>query len=1199
MLRETYTTATSPTAATFSPAAAAAASGSGFDGGGNEGDRVDGDGGRHDFDDGGTYCGSWSDGRANGHGVCTGPHGQGEYAGAWNYGFETSGTYTWPNGHVYAGEWSDGRRQGVGTETHGRWIYRGEWTAGLKGRYGIRHSTVSGARYEGTWVGGLQDGFGVETYADQSTYQGQWMRGQRHGYGIRQSAPFDAASLTRLHDESQLSRPDRGQQLPQQPPPSPQPDHHHNSLPVLNSIGPPSVERGRSLERGRAGFALTGNRANVANDDGRTTPSSAAATGHDEAPRRRSRSASLRRTIADGLGRIGRRKKRHEMSTGDLTSATVTTQTLQVPRDVSPVSPPGGCNNVNSLTPSGDLIETYMGEWKADKRCGYGISQRSDGLRYSGEWYNDKKCGYGATYFPDRRADEQGKYKDNDLVTDITGTTRKFFAIRPSKMRERVNAAVTQARKAAEIAALKADVAASRRTTAKVKAELAERAAQIATENAQLAKVVAKRYEQAAAVAATAAAAIAAASAAATAVENSSSATDLKPDGHRQPEVVQPARLPSGESGTSSIDSGGDIVFRPSGQQKPPPQDVYLPPGQPRMFHAIGGSGDPDRRNDRKWSLSRQQATMRPASPRNVDETTTTSSSSPETARESKKQQVIARNETGDVTGGPSRTALAAAAHSGSDRAARTTHGVSDRPAALNDRHMAVASEVMSRWNECVTADGRRRRAEATTSGAAAAAAASSSQSSPRRHSDDVVDASTSADRPPPAAEVAIDVRRLDNVPSSVPPTESTSRRSAARRTEAETARRLHRDLSSEISRYIDDDVDAAATAAAAASVLDDFPYRPSKAVEQKQQQQQQQRQLLDRTAVTDAASRTQQQQPFRTSDRAPVDSDERTHYRGSRSSRSTSSQALETDLDSFIATPAATTAVHSQRLNPSMPSTTTFRNVNSTTLSSTSGGGDGGVAASTGSGLLDGVVGSGPSRRLTMPTVIHYRVHQPRQQPVQVRGPAAAAGEQGGGVGDQGAVGVPASTGGGGVSPRRDRPASAIYMLSDGIRRRLVPEEQTSTADRAHVHPVRCDPTAVELATLPRRYRLVPAGPSAVQTPYAMLGSAAFGVPPAHSVPNVNQIAGRAAASDGSSAATVTGVQIMKREEVAVLSQQRRDEIRRLKEQAERDVFVLSLADIKEWCQGHELVLFFLALNLALAAIFYRLMAPDRQPPQ
>lgn len=35
------------------------------------------------------------------------------------------------------------------------------------------------------------------------------------------------------------------------------------------------------------------------------------------------------------------------------------------------------------LDPS--VTEVYMGEWKRDKRDGYGISERSDGLRYGFE----------------------------------------------------------------------------------------------------------------------------------------------------------------------------------------------------------------------------------------------------------------------------------------------------------------------------------------------------------------------------------------------------------------------------------------------------------------------------------------------------------------------------------------------------------------------------------------------------------------------------------------------------------------------------------------------------------------------------------------------------------------------------------------------------------------------------------------------
>lgn len=59
-------------------------------------------GGRFDFDDGGTYCGGWEDGKAHGHGVCTGPKGQGAYSGSWHYGFEVSGVYMWPRYVVHA-----------------------------------------------------------------------------------------------------------------------------------------------------------------------------------------------------------------------------------------------------------------------------------------------------------------------------------------------------------------------------------------------------------------------------------------------------------------------------------------------------------------------------------------------------------------------------------------------------------------------------------------------------------------------------------------------------------------------------------------------------------------------------------------------------------------------------------------------------------------------------------------------------------------------------------------------------------------------------------------------------------------------------------------------------------------------------------------------------------------------------------------
>lgn len=131
-------------------------------------------GGRFNFDDGGSYCGGWEDGKAHGHGVCTGPKGQGEYTGSWSHGFEVLGVYTWPSGNTYQGTWAQGKRHGIGLESKGKWVYKGEWTHGFKGRYGVRECTGNGAKYEGTWSNGLQDGYGTETYSDGGRCGRRW-----------------------------------------------------------------------------------------------------------------------------------------------------------------------------------------------------------------------------------------------------------------------------------------------------------------------------------------------------------------------------------------------------------------------------------------------------------------------------------------------------------------------------------------------------------------------------------------------------------------------------------------------------------------------------------------------------------------------------------------------------------------------------------------------------------------------------------------------------------------------------------------------------------------------------------------------------------------------------------------------------------------------------------------------------------------
>ena len=106
-----------------------------------------------------------------------------------------------------------------------------------------------------------------------------------------------------------------------------------------------------------------------------------------------------------------------------------------------------------------NMIEIYSGEWKNDKRSGFGVVQRSDGLKYEGEWDSNKKHGYGATTFRDGSR-EDGKYKNNVLVS--SGRRSKLFILRANKLKDRVENAVAAANRAAQISQQKADIAISR-----------------------------------------------------------------------------------------------------------------------------------------------------------------------------------------------------------------------------------------------------------------------------------------------------------------------------------------------------------------------------------------------------------------------------------------------------------------------------------------------------------------------------------------------------------------------------------------------------------------------------------------------------------------------------------------------------------------------------------------------------------------
>merc|ERR1719222_419946 len=132
-----------------------------------------------------------------------------------------------------------------------------------------------------------------------------------------------------------------------------------------------------------------------------------------------------------------------------------------------------------------------MGEWKNDKRCGFGISERSDGLKYEGEWFNNRKYGYGVTTIKDGSR-EEGKYRNNILIT--SNKKKHLFLIRSAKFRERIDSAVNAAQRASKIALQKADIAISRTATARGKAEQADYAAVCANEDSSEARTCASNF---------------------------------------------------------------------------------------------------------------------------------------------------------------------------------------------------------------------------------------------------------------------------------------------------------------------------------------------------------------------------------------------------------------------------------------------------------------------------------------------------------------------------------------------------------------------------------------------------------------------------------------------------------------------------------------------------------------------------------
>lgn len=260
----------------------------------------------------------------------------------------------------------------------------------------------------------------------EGTYQGQWMGGMRHGYGVRQSVPYGMATVIHSPLRTSLASLRSVQSngtLHQDASGADTPVGTRGGF-VLNFHSDSEVVTGKKKGLFRRG-SLFGSLRKLHKSDSRTSISSKRSSARSDATTMsRISSSDANSTISYGEGEGD--------GAGDYTA----------PED-----------HVDATT-----TESYMGEWKNDKRCGFGVSERSNGMKYEGEWLNNRRHGYGCTIFPDGTK-EEGKYKNNVLVR---GIRKQLIPLKNPKTKEKVDRAVEGARRAAAIARTKVEIAASR-----------------------------------------------------------------------------------------------------------------------------------------------------------------------------------------------------------------------------------------------------------------------------------------------------------------------------------------------------------------------------------------------------------------------------------------------------------------------------------------------------------------------------------------------------------------------------------------------------------------------------------------------------------------------------------------------------------------------------------------------------------------
>eukprot|EP00794_Sanderia_malayensis_P018790 gene18790-20681_t len=418
-------------------------------------------GGKFEFDDGGHYCGEWMDGKAHGYGICSGPNNEGKFEGLWHNGFEVNGIYKWKDDHIFKGEWKGGKINGIGVEISNKMVYLGEWKNGLRHGNGVFINLTNGIRYEGTWIHGLQEGYGAEISTNGGYYLGQWKKGLRHGYGIRVSANgLKMNSLPRrmsvIVTSNSLSNSLKNINIQQNDP------KLLNRLSLLKSTDN-SFENYETTQSSKRPYL---------NSNSKLASEGSQADSFE---------------TNDAMDAFMYIKKRIDVPVAqDSIRTNVTSQSS----GFGTMSESSSNLSLNVSLSSSASGEVYKGEWIADKRNVYGISEYLDGSRYCGAWRDNARHGHGFMSCT-TEDDMSGKWSNNELVH----TVKKGINLWSPRIKSKVRIAKHGALEAEEMALEKGETALKRGVTARKISEQAKVAANVAENNAKIARSRAMQFD--------------------------------------------------------------------------------------------------------------------------------------------------------------------------------------------------------------------------------------------------------------------------------------------------------------------------------------------------------------------------------------------------------------------------------------------------------------------------------------------------------------------------------------------------------------------------------------------------------------------------------------------------------------------------------------------------------------------------------